>query len=85
MMSKTQTMLAVLLIVMVGLLVTTVSLKVLPFSAMNNLLVAGWFFPIFTTSVLIAFLRGCTFAAIMKWCGGGLLFSLAALLLSAPL
>lgn len=85
MMSKTQTALVVLLTTLAGLFVTTVSLKILPFSAMNNLLIAGWLFPLFTTSVLIAFLRGCTFTAILKWNGGLLLVSLAALLLTASL
>lgn len=84
-MSKTQTTLVVLLTVVAGLLLSAASLKVLPFSEMNNLLVAGWLFPLLTTTVLIVLLRGYSFSGTLKWLGGLLLLSLATLLLSAPL
>ncbi len=79
MMSKTQTTLIVCLTILSGLTLATALLKVMPFSDMNNLLIAGFLFPIITSTVLIAVVRGYEFSAMLKWYGGLLLVSLVVL------
>ena len=85
MMSKTQTVLVVLMTILAGLLLTVASLQILPFGEMNNLLVSGWLFPLLTTTVLIVLLRGYAFKATLKLLGGLLLVSIAVLLVLPPL
>ncbi|MFC3052258.1 hypothetical protein [Kordiimonas pumila] len=80
MMSKAQTIIALFGGLITSTLTAAALLKILPFSEMSNLLIAGFLFPVISTTIIVGVFKGWPFSGMLK-CFTGLAGASALVLL----